>query len=125
MKRLAGRTAIVTGAASGIGAATARLFEEEGARVLAVDRNGVLLAEAHAGRSGIRTLAQDLTGEDAPRAVVAEALAAFGAIDILFNNAGTSANSLAEAMTDAQWDNVLDVNLRSMFRLTRPNRSTS
>lgn len=119
MKRLAGRVAVVTGAASGIGAATARLFEEEGARVLAVDRHAELLAEAHAGRDGIRTLAQDLTDEDAPRAVVTEALAAFGAIDILFNNAGASANSLAEAMTDAQWDFVLDVNLRSMFRLTR------
>ncbi|MGJ7565933.1 SDR family NAD(P)-dependent oxidoreductase [Variovorax sp. GB1R11] len=119
MKRLEGRVAVVTGAASGIGAATARLFEEEGARVLAVDRDAVLLAETHAGRDGIRTLAQDLTGEDAPRAVVSGALAAFGAIDILFNNAGTSANSLAEAMTDAQWDFVLDVNLRSMFRLTR------
>ena len=80
--------------------------------MFAVDRQAELLAEAHAGRDGIRTVAQDLTGEDAPRAVVA-----FGAVDILFNNAGTSANSLAEAMTDAQWGLVLDVNLRSMFQL--------
>jgi NAD(P)-dependent dehydrogenase (short-subunit alcohol dehydrogenase family) len=117
--RLTGRCAIITGAASGIGAASAQLFASEGARVLAVDRSGPQLAEAHKEIGAIRTLAQDITLAGAAEAIVGEALKAFGGIDILFNNAGVSHRALAEETTDADWDRVLGVNVTGMFKLCR------
>ena len=116
MGRLQDRTAIVTGAASGIGRASAELFAAEGARVLAVDRPGADLAF---GDKAIKTLAVDLADAGAPNAIVDRAVAAFGAIDILFNNAGIGSNALVAQMTDEQWDHTQDVNLRAAFRLTR------
>lgn len=117
--RLAGKCAIVTGAASGIGAASAQLFASHGAQVLAVDRPGTALGEVHAGTTGIRTLAQDITEADAPERIVGEALKAFGGLDILFNNAGVSHRALAEETTDENWNRVLAVNVTGAFRLCR------
>jgi NAD(P)-dependent dehydrogenase (short-subunit alcohol dehydrogenase family) len=117
--RLKGKVAIITGAASGIGAASARLFAEEGAQVLAVDRPGSAIDSAHAGEKAIAPLACDITDDDAPKRIVGAALERFGAIDILFNNAGVSGRHLAEEMTDEQWDRVMDVNVRAMFRTCR------
>jgi NAD(P)-dependent dehydrogenase (short-subunit alcohol dehydrogenase family) len=117
--RLKGKIAIVTGAASGIGAASVRLFVEEGARVLAIDRPESEIATVHAGNAGIATLGVDITTDAAPREIVAAALARFGAIDIVFNNAGVSGRAFVEEMTDAFWDQVNSVNLRAMFRICR------
>jgi NAD(P)-dependent dehydrogenase (short-subunit alcohol dehydrogenase family) len=117
--RLKGKIAIVTGAASGIGAASARLFVEEGAQVLAVDRPGSEIATAHAGNAEIVPLGVDVTTDTAPREIVMAAMAQFGAIDILFNNAGVSGRAFVEEMTDEFWDRVNGVNLRAMFRLCR------
>jgi len=111
--RLAGKTAIVTGAASGIGQASAALFAAEGARVIAVDRPGAFKAEAPA---GVTHLEADITGQDAPERIVA---AAGESLDILFNNAGVSGNALASAMTDEEWDRTFAVNIRAVFRLCR------
>jgi 3-oxoacyl-[acyl-carrier protein] reductase len=119
MGRLAGKIAIVTGAASGIGAASARLFAEEGARVLAVDRAQSAIDTIHAGNHAIAAFAADITEDDAPRSIVAAALTKFGALDILFNNAGVSGRAFVEEMTDAEWDRVNGVNVRGMFRLCR------
>jgi len=119
LQRLAGKVAIVTGAASGIGRATAQLFAAEGATVLAVDRPGSAILTAHEGLERIVALAQDVTGDDAPATIVAAALAAGGGLDILFNNAGVSANALGELTTDAQWDNTFAVNARAVFRMCR------
>jgi len=116
MARLAGRAAIVTGAASGIGRASAELFAAEGAQVLAVDRPGSNLAFAGA---GIETLAVDLASQDAPARVVGAALEAFGKLDILFNNAGVAGNALAANMTDEEWDRINDVNIKAVFRTCR------
>jgi NAD(P)-dependent dehydrogenase (short-subunit alcohol dehydrogenase family) len=116
MERLKDRVAIVTGGASGIGRASAELFAAEGARVLVVDRPGSNLAfEARE----IATLAMDLAGDEAPSAVVGRALAAFGGLDILFNNAGVGSAAPVREMTDAAWDAVQSVNLRAVFRLSR------
>lgn len=119
MDRLKGKIAIVTGAASGIGAASARLFVEEGAQVLAVDRPGSEIATAHVGNAGIVPLGVDVTTDTAPREIVTAAVTQFGAIDILFNNAGVSGRAFVEEMTDEFWDRVNGVNLRAMFRLCR------
>ena len=119
LQRLAGKVAIVTGAASGIGHATARLFAHEGALVIAVDRPASTIATAHAEQPRIVALAQDVATDDAPAAIVAAALREGGQLDILFNNAGVSANALGELTTDAQWDNTFAVNARAVFRLCR------
>lgn len=116
MDRLKDRAAIVTGAASGIGRASAELFASEGARVLAVDRPGSNLEFAD---KSIETLACDITGQDAPKTIVGRALHAFGRLDILYNNAGIGAAANVAQMTDEQWDHVQDVDLRSVFRVTR------
>lgn len=117
--RLQGKHAIITGAASGIGAESARLFASEGASVLAVDRSEAALQEVHGGNKAIRCLGQDLAANEAPKRVVEAALAAFGGIDILFNNAGVSHRDLAEETSDEDWDRVFAVNVRAMFRLCR------
>jgi len=115
--RLRERVAIVTGAASGIGAASAGLFAEEGARVLAVDLPGHKLAEAHAGKSNIATLEKSVADTDAADTIISEAIRRFGRLDILMNNAGIGSNALAEAMTQTDWDRTLSVNLTAQFRL--------
>ena len=122
LQRLAGKVAIVTGAASGIGHTTARLFADEGARVIAVARPASTILSTHAGQPDIVALAQDVTADGAAEAIVAAALREAGdggGLDILFNNAGVAANALGEATTDAQWDATFAVNVRAVFRLCR------
>jgi len=116
MARLDGRAAIVTGAASGIGRASAELLAQEGARVLAVDRPGSDLAFE---TQGVSPLEADVTHDSSPGLVVSSALERFGRLDVLFNNAGVGANALAAQMTDEAWDAVQAVNLRAVFRLCR------
>jgi NAD(P)-dependent dehydrogenase (short-subunit alcohol dehydrogenase family) len=116
---LQGKAAIVTGAASGIGAASAALFAEQGAQVLAVDRPDTGLVARHAGNNAIHALELDITGDAAPRMLVGAAKDRLGGIDVLFNNAGVSSNALAEHMSDADWDRTFAVNVRAMFRICR------
>jgi 3-oxoacyl-[acyl-carrier protein] reductase len=115
--RLQGRVAIVTGAASGIGQATAQLFAAEGARVLAVDLPEKGLAAAHAGHAAIAVLEKSVADHDAARLIVDTTLKQFGQLDIVMNNAGIGSNALVEAMTQDQWDRVMNVNLTAQFRL--------
>jgi 3-oxoacyl-[acyl-carrier protein] reductase len=116
LSRLKDRAAIVTGAASGIGRASAELFASEGARVLAVDRPGSAMTFEH---PGITPFEQDLAEDGAPDAIIGAAIGAFGKLDILFNNAGVGSNALAANMTDEQWDWTMSINIRAVFRLTR------
>lgn len=117
--RLQGRGAIITGAASGIGAASAQLFASHGAKVLAVDRPGSAIGEVHKGVDGILTFAQDIAEAGAAGQIIDAARAGLGNIDILFNNAGVSHRALAEDTTDEAWERVLGVNVTAMFKLTR------
>ena len=113
--RLKDRAAIVTGAASGIGKATAQLFAAEGARVLAVDLPGKDLASAHAGVTGIAPLEADITAPDAPQRIVDTAVSSCGHLDIVMNNAGVSGREFVEEMKRSTWDRVLAVNLTAPF----------
>ena len=119
MADLSGKIAVITGAASGIGRASAQLFAERGALVLAVDRPESAIMEAHAGSKSIAPFAQSVVDDDAPEKIVAAALEKFGAIDILFNNAGVSGRALAHETTDADWDRIFAVNVRAPFRISR------
>lgn len=115
------RVALVTGATSGIGRATALLFAESGASVAAVGRNEQKLAELReeVGERGDRLLIirADVTAEEEARRVVAETVGHFGALDVLVNAAGHISNGTVETTTLAAWDAMLNVNLRAVFNL--------
>ncbi|NWH09573.1 MAG: SDR family oxidoreductase [Alphaproteobacteria bacterium] len=117
--RLAGKAAIVTGAGSGIGRASAQLFAAEGAEVLAVDLPGRGLGEAHRDVLRISILEKSVADADAPASIIGAALTLFGRLDILMNNAGVAVNAPAEATSDADWERTLAVNLTAPFRLCR------
>ena len=112
-RRLAGKTAIVTAAAQGIGRATALAFAAEGAEVYATDLNAGKVAEI-AG-PGIKTGALDVMD---PKAIAALA-EWLGPVDILFNCAGFVHQGTVMEATEAEWDFAFDLNVRSMFRMTR------
>lgn len=120
---LAGRVAIITGAASGIGRATAIRFAKEGARIVVADidkewgKQTVGLVE----KTGSKAIfvPTDVTQEaDASRAV-AEAMDAFGRIDILVNNAGIALVAKITETTEAQWDRIIDTNLKGAFLMSK------
>lgn len=115
--RLEGRAAIVNGAASGIGKASAQLFAQEGASALAVDRPETGLAETHAEQMRISVFEKDITEDEAPPRIVADAIERFGRLDILFNNAGVSRRAIVGEQTEEEWDLTLSVNLTAQFRL--------
>jgi 3-oxoacyl-[acyl-carrier protein] reductase len=124
MSRLAGQVALVTGAASGIGAGISVAFASEGADVVLVDRAepsaaaSVLAAVRGQQREALYVQA-DVSDEDSVRAMAQTALARFGRVDILVNNAGIFTQSLLEDMPVADWDRVLAVNLRGTFLCSR------
>jgi len=115
------KTIIITGASSGIGAAAARLFAEEGANlVLGARRAGALEAVAAGIGSRAVTLAGDVRDPGYAEALVARATAAFGGLDGALNNVGTvGAMTPVAEMTRATWDEVIAVNLTSAFLAAR------
>ncbi len=109
MKDLAGKTALVTGASSGMGAATAALLAERGARVFAAQR----------GSSEFETIAADFADPSSPEAVIAQITAKAGALDILVNNAGVMREGTVEETSLDDWHLQLQVNLTAPFLLIR------
>ena len=113
--RLKDKVAVITGAASGIGKATAELFVKEGAKVVIVDisSQGKKVAE-NLGKNTL-FIETDLRKEDDIEKMIREAVELFGKIDILMNNAGVGKNILIENMSAEDWNNIVDTNLRSYF----------
>ena len=120
---LDGRACIVTGASRGIGRATARLLAAEGARVLLTARNEGALDEAATALSATgaeaATLALDVTAPDAGERAVAECERRFGAVDVVVNNAGTSASRPLEELTDDEWEAQWRLNVMAPLRMMR------
>ena len=120
MGLLTGKTALVTGAARGIGKAIALKFAEEGANVaftdLVIDENGKA-TEAEIAAKGVKCIGYASNAADFAQTeqVVNQVKADFGGIDILVNNAGITKDGLMLRMTEAQWDAVIAVNLKSAF----------
>jgi 3-oxoacyl-[acyl-carrier protein] reductase len=115
-----GRACVVTGGSSGIGLATARLLSAEGARVLLVGRREEALAEAAASlNGGAETLAVDVTNEGAAERIAAACEGAFGRVDVLVSNAGTSRNRPLDELTDAEWQDQWELHVMASLRLMR------
>jgi len=120
---LSNRVALITGGASGIGQATAALFGREGASVAVVDINaeqGESIAgeiEAAGGRAVF--ISCDVSLSDDCRQAVARTSAAFGGLDILFNNAGIIRRADVLTTTEEEWDRVMEVNVKSIFLMSR------
>jgi len=117
--KLNGKVAIVTGAASGIGRASAIAFAREGARVLVADRShsGAEETARCISADGFETEAieVDVSSEADVQRMVNKAVARWGRIDVLFNNAGVLLVKSVEQMTEAEWDHVLGVNVKGAF----------
>ena len=116
---LQGRTAIVTGATGGIGLVTAERLAADGVFVVCVDVPGTAAAlEALAARIGGRALPLDITAVDAGQRIV-EAVSARGGADLLVHNAGITRDRTLARMSQAEWDDVLAVNLRAVLDIDR------
>lgn len=121
--RLKDKTAIITGAGKGIGAAIARRFAEEGAQVAVCDvseDNVQNLVKEIAGRSqeamGFKV---DVTDRAAIAAMVKEVVAKFGAVDILVNNAGIIKDVMLHKMSEEDWDVVMNINVKGAFNMVQ------
>jgi 3-oxoacyl-[acyl-carrier protein] reductase len=120
---LDGKTAIITGAARGIGQAIAKELASHGANLALCDLQADWLAETAALAEGlgatVKCISVDVSNGDAVTKAVAEAAEAFGSIDILINNAGITKDGLLMRMSEADWDAVLSVNLKGTFLFTK------
>lgn len=123
--RLAGSTALITGAAGGIGSATVRRLAQEGANIVALDRaeSSERLAEVVAGAEslGVRALAvhADVTDQGSLDAAVRHGVDTLGAFDVVFANAGVLGSGLAEDVTEDDWNAQIDVNLGGVWRTVK------
>ena len=109
----AGIKAIVTGGASGIGAATVKLLQERGAEVAVLDLN------PDQAPAGVKAVHCDVSDDASVRRAVAEAAEQLGGIDVVVNNAGVGAQGTIEANDDDEWHRVFDVNVLGMVRVSR------
>lgn len=120
---LAGRTALITGAARGIGFAIAEELSSGGADIVIVDLKleDAQAAAARISAQGVKALgvAANVANSDDVKRACREAAALTGKIDILVNNAGITRDGLLMKMSDDQWTSVLDINLKSVFLMTR------
>ena len=121
MSRYADRVVVVTGAARGIGAGTAKRFADEGASVaiLDLDQSAAAAAAEGLGAGKAIGLACNVADTESVEAAVAQVVEAMGKVDVLVNNAGVTRDNLLFKMTDEDWDTVMNVHLRGSFLMTR------
>jgi 3-oxoacyl-[acyl-carrier protein] reductase len=124
MKLLEGKTAIVTGAARGIGKAIAIAFANEGANVAITDLrldDNALEVEKMIASLGVKckAYASDASNFTDTEKVVEQIVSDFGTVDVLVNNAGITMDALLLRMSEQQWDTVINVNLKSVFNFTK------
>ena len=118
--RLKDKIAIITGGGTGIGLATARAFCQEGAKVILFGRRKEKLEKAVEKLGGSAIIVQgDMTNNNDLDKLINETLHNFKKIDILVNNAGLFNGSPLHEISDSQWDEIMDINIRSVFQLTR------
>jgi len=124
MKLLEGKVAIVTGASRGIGKSIAEKFIEHGAKVVftyasSEEKARALEAELTAKGGVAKGYKSDAADFNAAQALIDQVVADFGTVDILINNAGITRDTLLMRMSEEQWDEVMRVNLKSVFNLTK------
>jgi len=117
--RLKDKVAIITGAAKGIGFSTAQRFAQEGAIVILADMNLESVKEAAAKIPNAEGFVMNVTDRASIQAVVDQVMQKHGRIDILINNAGITQDARLVKMTEAQFDAVIDVNLKGVFNCTQ------
>ena len=118
--RLKDKTAIITGGGTGIGLATARAFYQEGAKIILFGRRKEKLEKAVEKLGDSAIIVQgDMTNNNDIDQLINETLHNFKKIDILVNNAGLFNGAPLHEISDSQWDEIMDINIRSVFQLTR------
>jgi 3-oxoacyl-[acyl-carrier protein] reductase len=129
MKLLQGKTAIITGASRGIGKGIAEIFAQHGANVAftySSSAESALALEKELSALGVKAKAykSDASSFDAAQQLADEVLAEFGSIDILINNAGITKDNLLMRMSEEDFDKVIEVNLKSVFNMTKAVQRT-
>ena len=121
--RLAGKTALISGGAGGVGAAASRLFAKEGANVSVVDQQvklgQSLVAEIEAAGGSACFVEADVSSASAVTEAVAATREQYGQIDVLFNHAGTIIVRPFLELTESDWDRLMSINVKSVFLMTR------
>jgi NAD(P)-dependent dehydrogenase (short-subunit alcohol dehydrogenase family) len=116
---LAGRVCVVTGSTGGIGLATARMLASEGARVVVSGRDEERVERAREEAGAELGVARDLSAPGGAEALIAEATARVGAVDVLVNNVGIAYQAAFDELTDGQWDELWQLNVMSSVRAIR------
>ena len=124
MKLLEGKTVVITGAARGIGRGIAKVFANQGANIAFTfinheDQAKALEDELSANGCKVKRYMSDASDFDAAQELVANVLEDFGSIDVLVNNAGITKDGLLMRMTENDFDKVMDVNMKSVFNMTK------
>ena len=124
MKLLEGKTALVTGASKGIGRKIAEKFAEQGANVAftylsSVEKGQALESELQAYGTKIKGYRSDASKFEEAEKLISDIVGEFGTVDIVVNNAGITKDGLLLRMTEEQWDDVIDINLKSVFNVTK------
>ncbi len=124
MKLLAGKTALITGASKGIGRKIAEVFAQQGANVAftylsSVEKGQALEQELQAFGTQVKGYRSDASKFDEAEALINAIVADFGTLDIVVNNAGITKDGLLMRMTEENWDDVININLKSVFNVSK------